>query len=268
MTRIVFVLRQSPDWAALAADHARGAAVAPARYVPDHAVPSFPDHIAACIAAWNAQFAVDFFACRAELTRIAGATLDAVAGSVILPMADLPGALPAAGYRLCFLDDDDDWYAPDAAARMECAGDEDVAVFPLLRLDVPVFTFARQRDAASPLLGRVSEFSNRYQTNNYALHPRLCMPDLLPHLADHFDASATAERLGLRDAYHDVMVSVTNKSPVAASVVARIVQDPVAFRAHVAAFVMALRGLDVPPQAGWMAAPIAGTAELFERALG
>jgi hypothetical protein len=167
-----------------------------------------------------------------------------------------------------FFLDDDDWFAPDTVARIAGAGDEDVAVFPLLRLDAPAFTFVRQLAPASPVIGFPARFSHRYQTNNYGLHPRLCSPDRLVRLADHITASAEAEGMGLRDAYHDVLVSVTNKTPVSASVLARITSDPASFRQHVAGFVAALRGLRLPAHAAWMAVPIGRTADLFARALG
>ena len=262
--RLIFVIRRSPDWRALAAAHARGATIDPTAFVPAAQVPAFPAAIAACIARWNARFAIDFFACRAELTDIARATLEAVADAAILPLVAVPGAAGAA--RIAFLDDDD-WFAPDAAQRMAAAGEADVAVFPLLRLDVPVFTFARQVTPASPVIGPVSRFSSRYQTNNYALHPRLATPACLAALCDHLAASAAAGAMGLVDAYCDTMLSATNKSPVAASVLERILADEDRFATHVAAFVAALRGLDLPGHAAWMREPIARTAALFAAAL-
>jgi hypothetical protein len=227
--QIVLVVRRSPDWRALAADHARGLPVAPARYVPDEHVPAFPDHIAACIARWNALFHVDFFSCRAALRDIARATLDVVANAVVLTREDLPHRLPERRYRLFFLDDDD-WFAPDTCARLACVGAEDVAVFPLLRLDVPVFTFVRELARDSPVIGVPSRFSDRYQTNNYALHPRICTQAGLPLM--------------------------------------RIVEDEAGFRDHVAAFVGVLRDLTLPTHAAWMAEPVRRTAALFARALG
>jgi hypothetical protein len=266
-TQVVLVLRRSPDWHGLAADHARGLPVAPSRYVPAEHVPAFPDHIAACIARWNMLFQVDFFSCRAALRDIARATLDAVSNALVLTREDLPDGLPERRYRLFFLDDDD-WFAPDACTRLGCVGAEDVAVFPLLRLDAPVFTFVRDLTRDSPVIGLPARFSNRYQTNNYALHPRLCTPDVLSLMADHIAASEAADRIGFHDAYHDVMVSVTNKTPVAASVVMRITENEAAFRDHVAHFIAALRALALPAHAAWMAEPIRRTTALFERALG
>jgi len=263
----VFVLRRAPDWPALASDSACGLPVDPRRYVPADDVPSFPAHITRCIETWDATYRVGFFACRAELRAIAQATLDAVEGGLVLTPVDLPRRLPAGDFRLFFVDDDD-WFAPDTAARIAVAGQEDVAVFPLLRLDAPVRTFARNPTDRSPIIGAPREFSHRYQTNNYGLHSRLCTSDRLDALSDHMRASRAAEPLGLLDAYHDVMISVTNKTPVSASVIARITRDETLFRAHVEAFVSALQGLRLPPDAAWMREPVRRTASLFSRALG
>ncbi len=241
--------------------------VAPELYVPAEAVPSFPTHITSCIERWDATYRVGFFTCRAELRTIARATLDAVEAGLILAKTDLPEGLPAEAFRLFFLDDDD-WFAPDTAARIAGVGDEDVAVFPLLRLDAPIFTFVRTLAARSPVIGMAGRFSHRYQTNNYGLHPRVCTAERLGDLADHIQASTTADRLRLVDAYHDVMISVTNKTPVSASVIARIVDDEAAFRGHVAAFVDALNDLRLPAHALWMGEPLRQTAALFARALG
>lgn len=264
---VVLVLRQSPDWPALAADCAAGVPIAPARYLPPASVLHFPANIGDCIARWNAEYRVDFFTCRAELRRIARATLDALADAVVLSAADVPLRLPHQHFRLFFLDDDD-WFAPDTATRIASVGQEDVAVFPLPRLDVPVFTFARRPPPAGLALGRVSRFSSRYQTNNYGLHPRLCVAERLAAMADHHRASAAAESFGLRDGYHEVVVSATNKTPASASVLERIASDPAAFRNHVAAFVATLRNLALPAHAAWMRRPAEQTADLFARALG
>jgi hypothetical protein len=263
---VVLALRQSPDWPALAADHARGLKIAPQRYMPAHDVPFFPGWLPDCIACWNTQFSVDFFACRAELRRIARATLDNVAGARVVDRADVLKHLPEGDFRLFFLDDDD-WFAPDSARRLACTGDEDVAVFPLLRLDSPVVTFVRDAALSDTVIGVAQTFTFRYQTNNYGLHRRLTTPAMLDMLADHADASATAARIGLMDAYYDTLLSVTNKTPVSASVLMRIVDDANAFRRHVEAFVHALSALDLPPRERWMATPMRQTADLFNRAL-
>jgi hypothetical protein len=170
--------------------------------------------------------------------------------------------VPGGNYRLFFLDDDD-WFAPDTSARLAGVSDEDVAVFPLLRLDVPLLTFIRQWTFLSKGIGQPNRFSHRYQTNNYALHPRLCVPGMLGAMSDHMEASDEADRLGLRDAYHETMVSVTNKSPASASVITKLLEEDTQFRSHVDAFAGVPRRLVLPPHARWMRQPIARTADLF-----
>ena len=262
---VVLALRQSPDWAALAADYRSGRVIDAARYVPASPVPTFPDTIEMCIAAWNASFHVDFFTCRAALQAIARRTLDAVRGGTVLTREQWRECLPNGPFRLFFLDDDD-WFAPDTVARMAAVGDEDVAVFPLLRLDAKPFTFVRALRPGSPVIGFPNRFSHRYQTNNYALHSRVCTPPGLASLSDHITASEEAVRLGLKDRYYDVMVSATNKSPVSASVIYRLPDDPLAFRGLVRDFVTSLRGLRLPDHSAWMREPIDETADLFARA--
>jgi hypothetical protein len=184
----------------------------------------------------------------------------------VAPAPDILGHIPPDDFRLFFVDDDD-WFAPDTADRLACAGDEDIAVFPLPRLDAPVITFAHTGTPPDAILGEAHAFTFRYQTNNYALHPRLTTPAMLNMLADHASASATASRIGLRDAYHPVIVSATNKTPVSASVLMRIAEEGEAYRRHVKGFVTHLRNLYIPKGANWMREPIAATTNLFSRAL-
>jgi hypothetical protein len=264
--KIVMALRQFAAWEALAASYAAGEDIPPARYMPSESLPFFPEFLPACIEQWNSMFSVDFFTCRAELQRIARATLDDVADGIVLLRSEVLRHLPEGDFRLFFLDDDD-WFAPDACARLACAGEEDVSVFPLFRLDAPPFTFVRQHLAASPVIGRALPCTYRYQTNNYGLHKRLTTPVMLDMLADHINASNTADRIGLCDAYHEVILSATNKTPVSVSVLMRIVKEGEQYRRHVELFVAAVRALEVPADADWLVAPIARTAALFEQAL-
>ena len=264
--RVILVVRQSPDWDALAIDHARGVEIDPARYLPPKTV-QFPPSVDAAIARWNALYPVDFFTCRAVLRNIARANLAAVSESLVLGFADLPHALPSSGYRLFFLDDDD-WFAPDTARRLAGVGDEDVAVFPLPRLDAPTFTFCRQPPGAGVAVGRSGRAPMRFMTNNYGLHPRMCATRDVLAFADHHAASKEADRQELTDAYHDVVVSATNKTPVSASVIQHILTDKEKFQRHVQAFVAGLERLALPPGAAWMREPVRLTVDLFAFVLG
>lgn len=270
--RLVFAIRQSPDWHALAEDHAAGRPIDPARFVPPGAIPSFPADVAELIVLWNATFATDFFRVRAVLKDIARGTLAAIDGATVLEARSLPASLPERGARdwLLFFLDDDDWFAPDTLARIggQIVGDEDVAVFPLVRIDVRSFTFLRAIEPGTTVVGLASRFATRYQTNNYALLPRACRARHLAGLQEHLDASEYATRAGLRDRYYDVLISATNKAPASASILHRLREDPVAFRAYVIQFVAHLRGLALPHAAGWMRPPLERTVALLEAALG
>ena len=260
-------MRQSPDWHALARDHARGIAIEPDRFLPRQPIPTFPPGIENYVRLWNATFRLDFFAVRAQLKDIARATHEAVAGAVRLDAAELPNGLPGQPFRL-FFHDDDDWFAPDMAAQIAVTGGEDVAVFPLPRIGLPVATFVWSLTRHSQIVGAASRPAHRYHTNNYGLHPRLCVAPTLGVMVEHKDASAAASALGLIDCYYDVIVSATNKTPVAASVMESMPLDADAFRDRVEDYIKMARALGLPPGAGWMAEPLRQTVELFERALG
>jgi hypothetical protein len=263
--KVLIAVRQTAPWEDLAAAYARDGGVEPARYLPAGAVPNFPGSIAGCVDLWNRMFAVDFFACRAELQRIARATLARMENTVIAPAPEILRHIPPSDFRLFFVDDDD-WFAPDTASRLSCTGDEDVSVFPLPRLDSPVFTFSHAGTPENAIIGEARPFTFRYQTNNYALHPRLTTPAMMDMLADHANASANAARICLRDAYHPVILSATNKTPVSASVLMRIAREGESYRRHVNDFVAALRKLALPADAAWLRKPIAATIALFDRA--
>jgi hypothetical protein len=79
---IVFIKRQSPDWAALSADYRAGRPIDPRRYVPDHDIPTFPDNIEALIDAWNRRFGIDFFTVRHIIAQLCDQTIRAVRGAV------------------------------------------------------------------------------------------------------------------------------------------------------------------------------------------
>ena len=263
----MLAMRQSPDWHALARDHARGTAIEPDQFLPRHPIPTFPPGIENYVRLWNATFRIDFFAVRAELKDIARETHEAVAGAVRLNAAELPNGLPTQPFRL-FFHDDDDWFAPDMATHIAATGGEDVAVFSLPRIGLPVATFVWSMTRDSQIVGMPSRPAHRYHTNNYGLHPRLCVAPTLGVMVEHKDASAAAAALGLIDGYYDVIVSATNKTPVAASVMESMALDADAFRGRVAAFVTMGRALGLPPGAAWMAEPLRQTVKLFERALG
>src|SRR5689334_3341069 len=121
-------MRQSPDWAGLARDHAAGRLIDPARFVPAQRVPDFPADIAAMIARWNALARVDFFTCRARLKRIATELLFRVPNAVLTSCTALPGTLASLGDArfVLFFCDDDDWFAPHLHATLAALDLEEI----------------------------------------------------------------------------------------------------------------------------------------------
>jgi hypothetical protein len=271
LDRVVLAVRQSPDWAALARDWQDGVQIDPRRYRPPREVPDFPADIADLIAAWNALSAVDFFACRRRLKEIAAATLRAVAGARIVSYAALPALMnELAGRRfVLFFCDDDDWFAPDLFATLRGLDLDgiDVAVFPFVRFGRGTCSFVHPRLPPRAAVGPRYRFSQRYHTNNYGLHDRICRPQTLLAMQDHFDASAHADRVGLIDRHFAVILGATNKTPCAASYLRATVADPAGFARLIARHIGELRSHDIPAGLDWMRPPLAATIELFESVL-
>jgi hypothetical protein len=268
---VILAQRQSPDWAALARDYRAGVPIDPARYVPDHAIPAFPADIVGLIGRWNDFAAVDFFTCRAELKAIAAAVAGRVVRAVRVPADRVPEAVAAlAGRRfaVCF-HDDDDWFAPDVAdrlGRVDASG-ADVLVFPLPRFSLYLCTFVPPGHAPAFAVGRPQPFSNRYQTNNYALLPHLCTPAHLPAMQDHISASAHADATGLADRFTDTLIGVTNKTPCSASFLPLALTDAAGFRNFVGGTLQVLHQVTLPAELGWTRAPLDATLALLGRVM-
>jgi hypothetical protein len=264
--RLVFARRQSPDWAALAADYRAGHAIDPRRFVPDHPIPGFPEDIAGIIAAWNASFNADFFTCRARLAALSAASIAAIPGAVCFDHDDIDGILGIAAREdfWLFFHDDDDLFAPGMAARLQAGiGNADLAVFPLYRVHNDLFTFVREGAAAEFIWGRRQSFHFRFQSNNYAISSRICSPAMLRAMKDHVEASAHADRLGLTETVLPFAVSATVKTPCAASVVGGLVADKPAFVRDMAAFAGRFAAPDLPDQMAWLRDPLAEIAAMF-----
>jgi hypothetical protein len=270
----IFALRSAPEWAKLDAQYSSGISVDPSTYVPEVLVPSFPPNIEECIEAWNTTFLINYFRMRAELCRIAAASRAANGGATTLPSEALPGLLagaPAeAGPTAVFFCDDDDWFCPDLSDRLGEVNwsQPAIKVFPLLRLGAETFTFARRGAACAEVIGRRQDFHFRFQTNNYAIPANAELIPLLPELSDHIWGSDAADRHGLVDEYHDIIVSATNKTPCSASVIPQLLKDKSAFIRLVENYVGSLRQVQLSPGTEWCAGPIDASANLFESALG
>jgi len=271
LDRVVIVVRQSPDWAALARDWRAGVAIDPSRYHPPRAIPDFPDDIMALIARWNALSAVDFFSCRTRLKEIAQGTLRRIERAMVVPCAELPRAmadLEGARFMLLFCDDDD-WFAPELFSTLSAQDfhGADVAVFPFVRLGWQTCTFEHPRLPPRAAVGPRREFLQRYHTNNYGLASHMWQPAHLAAMQDHFDASAYADRMGFVDRQFAMIIGATNKTPCAASFLRTVVADAAMFGPVIDQRLHELRSHEIPDQLSWLREPLAATIGLFEAVL-
>jgi hypothetical protein len=267
LNRIIFIRRQSPDWASLAFDYEAGVPVDPSRYVPQPMVPGFPDDIAASIRMWNEMFPVNFFRCRQVLADLSAHSLRQVRNASIISQ-DRIGEIPAVitgSASLLFFVDDDDLFDPNTFSRLSGLdlGQCDIAVFPLARLGEDSFTFVRKDEPARLVVGRRRDFGHRFQTNNYGLTSRAALSVHLPHLKDHVLGSIYADQQQLLDSYFDVLISATSKTPCSANVIGALPADPPAYRAFIRRYVENLTRLELPRELNWMVEPINETTALF-----
>ncbi len=264
---IIFVYRQSPDWERLAQDYEAGLPVAPSHYEPRPRPPGFPDDIVACIEAWNDTFPVNFFRCRQVLKEISQHSLRQINQATIISdhrLGELPAMILGRECLLFFVDDDD-LFAPDTFERLsafDLAGC-DVAVFPLVRLGMDIYTFARRDETTRVVVGTRRDFGHRFQTNNYGIASRIALSEHLPHLKDHVLGSVYANQQNLRDLYFDVLISATNKTPCSANTIGGLPSNQAEYRAFIRRYVESLRRLQVPSELGWMTRPISETIALF-----
>lgn len=271
LDRVVFLVRQSPDWEALAADHRRGVPIAPGRYRPREPIPTFPANIADLIERWNRICPIGYFDCRVALKRMTTDLLHSVRNAVVLNEADIPTLAQrfAGTDYLLFCLDDDDWFSPDTFQLVASLdfGEADIAVFPLVRFGRPTFTFVRSPETTRIAVGAMGPFSSRFQTNNYGLRPSVCVPHHLRRLKDHLDGSKYADAVGLTDRYYDLPISATNKTPCSASILPSILEYRRDFFRYIASYVEHLRAAVLPSELRWAEPPLRRTRELFEAML-
>ena len=268
---VVIVVRQSPDWAALARDFHASEAIDPKRYAPPRDIPTFPTDIAELIARWNAFSEIDFFTCRLLLKEIAKSTLRRIERAMVVPCGELPRAmaeLEGARFMLFFCDDDD-WFAPDLFSTLSAQDfhGADVAVFPFVRFGWQTCTFENPGLPACAGVEPRRPFAQRYHTNNYGLVAHMWQPAHLAAMQDHFDASDYSDRLGFRDRHVEKIIGATNKSPCAASFLRETVADAAGFGPLIERHVRELRSHGIPDELDWMRAPLSATIALFEAVL-
>ena len=263
---VILVSRQSPDWGALACDFRKGLPIDPARFAPPEPIPGFPRKITELVERWNAEMDLDFFSCRARLKEIAASTVERSPNLVRSDYTKVD-RLPRHDNSILFFHDDDDWFAPDmaeAVSQIPSTG-YDVCVFPLVRVWVDTFTFVRRGKGARSIVGRRQDFHYRYQSNNYGLSGRICDSETLRAMRDHVVGSDYANRRGLRDCYVDRIVSVTAKTPCAASMIASLFAPAANAKEIVRGYVDTLRSLIIPAELEWIGSGISDLIELFSQ---
>jgi hypothetical protein len=127
------------------------------------------------------------------------------------------------------------------------------------------FTSVRRSQAAQSVIGRRQEFHFRYQSNNYGLSGRICDGKTLRAMKDHVMASDYANKCGLYDGYVDRIVSVTAKTPCAASMVPLLFAPGAKAREIVRGYVDTLQALVIPAGFEWIAGGVGGLIDLFSQ---
>jgi hypothetical protein len=271
LTDLLFVRRQSPDWAGLARDHEAQIPIDPLRFVPHSMVPGFPDNITDCIRVWNQCFPINFFRCRQILSEIAERGLRQVRDARVVPLGaiDQVPAMVMQSASLVFFTDDDDWFSPNAVELLAGLdpGKSDIIVFPLIRLGEDSFTFVRQGEPARLVVGRRRDFGHRFQTNNYGITARTAGSEHLRYLKDHVLGSVYADQQDLRDTYFDVLISATSKTPCSANLIGALPHDPPAYHTFMRRYVNNLERLVIPAELSWMTEPLGKTVALFQAIL-
>lgn len=245
--------------------------VHPERFKPSKPLAGFPDDIAACIDTWNDTFNLNFFYCRSILRRISMQTLSAVPDASVMSEQQfaLSGDHVSSTARFLAYVDDDDWFSPATSRVLQDLDQPDdvIHVFPLIRFDDTPFTFVRARQPARLVMGEQRLFDFRFQTNNYILRcDQLAHADLLA-CKDHVEASSYADAHNFPDAYHDVLISATAKTPCSAGKLASMPVDPSAYIASTRHYVEKLEGLSLTGELSWCREPLAATVNLFKSVL-
>lgn len=271
MEHLIFLVRQSPDWEALADDYESGRAIDVGRFKPAHPIPGFPDGVERLIDAWNHLFEFNFFRCRQALKDLAFGTVRKIPGARLLNETAYPAAAAAIARTpsLLFYMDDDDWFAPDLPERLSGLdfGPADIAVFPLVRLEIDSFTFVRQGVAAETIVGSRQDFGHRFQTNNYAIRTDRVLPWHIARLKDHVYGSVHADSVGLSDIYFDRIISATNKTPCSASNLPILFQHPDQTLALIRRYSDRLDELAIPESAMWLGPLLHRMIMLFDQIL-
>ena len=269
--RIALAVRESPDWASLADDHAAARPIDPARYANPRRIASFPADIPRLATLWDKYSSIPFFECRRHLKNIATITLQQVTATELISFQDVDTwrAANVENPYLVLFCDDDDWFAPDLADHLSSIDttDIDAVVFPMARLGLSCGTFASPNGRISDPIGQVRPFAYRYHTNNYALTATAFGKVATAELVEHQQASLSADLAGFNDCHLSSIVATTSKTPCSASLLADVVQDSERFHFGLTRYLAALKSLAVPPAHAWLRVPLWQTIRLFEKSL-
>jgi hypothetical protein len=269
---VVFALRNAPPWKELDACYEKEGKVVSNLYLPQITVPHFPNNIAHCVDAWNKSYAINYFKVRSMLAEIAASTRNENEGSMTIRVEELENYLKNLTPKTraaIFFTDDDDWFHPKVLEIINSLNweNEKINVFPLIRFDTDVSTFVREGESCETLVGFQKKCHFRFQTNNYSVPNTPYFSSILPELFDHITASSTAEKLGVNDQWHDVILSATNKSPCSATILPGILKNKDEFSDVVRRYVETIRNIHLPDKASWCGGYLEEAALLFEEVL-
>ncbi len=265
---VVFLRRQSPDWTALARDYRAGRPVDPARFVPDHVVPGFPQRVDVLVAAWNERFRTDFFTVRSIITDLGAASLAAVANARTYSFESVVEVAAHARTKVFFAypHDDDDFFAPYVGDVLAGTPSEtDTLVTPLYRIGARNWTFARDGCKPDYVLDHLHAHDYRFQTNNYAIHSRhLGSVKNILALKDHIEASVYADTHGFTDYVASTVISATVKTPASASMLESAFKNRYALRRAFKRTIDGIHAVELPEKFTWLTRPSAQIARLLE----
>lgn len=263
--KLVFLRRQSPDWGQLATDYATHGHVSPDLYKPRDEIPGFPPNIEELIDRWNRLFGLDFFLCRQELKRIAEKTLCEVESAVIQDYDPTYRLRVSDREAFAFFVDDDDWFSPTSGTA-PLPRETHLVTFPLVRLMLNVNTFVPTGQSARTIIGKRQDFHFTFQTNNYGINLALWPDADLSPMKDHVLASRYFHTQRLTNLYIDRIISITNKTPAAASML-RLIQNEQLFVNYVAAYIRHVERVRWPDELHWARKPVSQTLYLFREVL-
>jgi hypothetical protein len=242
-TRLVIVVRQSPDWGSIA------------RGVMEHDAVGFdlltgrpPGTTRRLIELWD-ETNDSFFKVRARTKEIAERTWHNVAGAEVLPISRFVG--PFDDRALYTFTDDDDWFAPQLATRLlssEC-DTRSATIWRSGRFDGDVITRPN---------------NGFCYTNNYAFHGSHLNEVDPSRVVQHMDANEVIAKAPDPAILIDDVLSITSKHPCSFTAIELAYKERRALAEQVMRYRDIAPALSVAAQTlAWAVEPMTATAELF-----